>query len=105
MSRQVPVGSIEDLAPGQRKLAFVDGRCIVLFNIDGQIRAIDDSCPHNGASLASGQLEGHILRCPAHGLRFDLTTSCMPGVAGLCLKTFPVQVIDGRMLVAVDSAA
>jgi 3-phenylpropionate/trans-cinnamate dioxygenase ferredoxin subunit len=101
----VPVGSIDELAPGQRKLAFIEGRSIVLFNVDGQVRAIDNSCPHNGASLASGQLDGHLLRCPAHGLRFDLRTGCMPGVEGLCLKTFPVEVVDGRLLVTVDMAA
>src|ERR1700758_56177 len=33
MSRQIPVGVVDELAPGQRKLAFVDGRGIVLFNI------------------------------------------------------------------------
>ena len=43
----------------------------VLFNIDGSVSAPDNSCPHNGASLASGQLEGRLLRCPAHGLRFE----------------------------------
>src|SRR5215831_19249279 len=105
MSHEVPVGSVDELQPGGRKLAFAGGRSIVLFNIEGTVHAIENSCPHNGSSLASGQLDGRILRCPAHGLRFDLTTGCMPGVEGLCLKTFPVQIIDGRVLVAVDPAA
>ncbi|AMO22708.1 Rieske 2Fe-2S domain-containing protein [Ramlibacter solisilvae] len=95
----VPVGSTDELAPGQRKLAFIDGRSIVLFNIDGQLHAIDNSCPHNGASLASGELDGHLLRCPAHGLRFDVKTGCMPGAPSMCLETFPVQVSEGRVLV------
>jgi 3-phenylpropionate/trans-cinnamate dioxygenase ferredoxin subunit len=102
MSRQVPVGSVGELAPGKRKLAFVDGRSIVLFNIEGKVHAIDNSCPHNGASLASGQLEGNVLRCPAHGLRFNVTTGCMPGAGGLCVTTFPVQAVDGRLLVVLD---
>lgn len=105
MSRQIPVGAANALAPGERKLAFVDGRSIVLFNIDGTIHAIDNACPHNGASLASGQLEGHMLRCPAHGLRFDLTTGCMPGAGGLCLTTFPVRAVDGRLMAIVEEPA
>jgi 3-phenylpropionate/trans-cinnamate dioxygenase ferredoxin component len=105
MSRLIPVGKVDELAPGQRKLAFIDGRRIVLFNIDGTIHAIDNSCPHNGASLASGQLQGCVLRCPAHGLRFDLRTGCMPGAGGLSLATFPVRAVDGKLLVSVEGPA
>ena len=104
-SDQIPVGAVDELAPGQRKLAFVDGRSIVLLNIDGTIRALDNACPHNGASLASGQLEGCVLRCPAHGLRFDLRTGCMPGAGGLSLTTFPVRVIDGKLFVSLEVPA
>jgi 3-phenylpropionate/trans-cinnamate dioxygenase ferredoxin subunit len=103
-SRRIAVGSIDELAPGRRKLAFIDGRSICLFNVDGKLHALDNSCPHNGASLASGELDGHLLRCPAHGLRFDVTTGRMAGAGGLCVKTFPVHVVEGRLLVTVDDA-
>jgi 3-phenylpropionate/trans-cinnamate dioxygenase ferredoxin subunit len=105
MSHDVPVGSVDELAPGGRRLAFAGGRSIVLFNIEGTVHAIENSCPHNGASLASGQLDGRILRCPAHGLTFDLTTGCMPGARGLCLTKLPVDVRDGRLVVTVDDPA
>jgi 3-phenylpropionate/trans-cinnamate dioxygenase ferredoxin subunit len=105
MSRHVRVGSLEELPPGRRKLAFVDGRSVELFNIDGAVHAIDNSCPHNGASLANGQLEGRVLRCPAHGLRFDLVTGCMPGAGGLCLKKLSVHVQSGELYVVVDGSA
>jgi 3-phenylpropionate/trans-cinnamate dioxygenase ferredoxin subunit len=102
MSRQISVGSADELAPGQRKLVFVDGRSVVLFNIDGELCAVENSCPHNGASLAGGQIEGRLLRCPAHGLRFDVSTGCMPGKGGLSLATFPVQNVAGRLELTVD---
>jgi 3-phenylpropionate/trans-cinnamate dioxygenase ferredoxin subunit len=102
MSRQIVVGVAAELAPGERKLAFADGRGIVLFNIDGAVHAIDNACPHNGASLASGKLDGCVLRCPAHGLRFDLRTGCMPGVDGLRLTTFPVTTVDSKLVVSLD---
>jgi 3-phenylpropionate/trans-cinnamate dioxygenase ferredoxin component len=103
MSRQVAVASVDELAPGQRKLAFIDGRSIVIFNIAGTIHAIDNSCPHNGASLASGKLDGTVLTCPAHGLRFDLSTGCTRGEHPLCLTTFPVQEVDGKLNVVMDT--
>ena len=102
MSRCIQAGSIDELVPGQRKLVFVDGRSIALFNIDGTFSAIDNSCPHNGASLANGQLEGTLLRCPAHGLRFDVITGCMPGSVGLRVKTLPVRVVEGQLEVVLD---
>ncbi|PYE16671.1 3-phenylpropionate/trans-cinnamate dioxygenase ferredoxin subunit [Paraburkholderia silvatlantica] len=101
MTREVLAGMADELAPGQRKLVFVDGRSIVLFNIEGQLHAIDNACPHNGASLASGPLEGCMVRCPAHGLRFDVRSGCMPGTAGLKLTTFPVRAVEGKLLVSV----
>lgn len=102
--RQVPVAQADELLPGQRKLVFVDGRSIVLFNIDGAIHAIENSCPHNGASLANGRLEGSILQCPAHGLRFDLAKPCEPGSRSLCLRKYPVREDDGSLLLLMDSA-
>ena len=102
MSHEVSVGSLDELTPGGRKLAFVGGRSIVLFNIEGTVHAIENSCPHNGSSLASGKLDGRILQCPAHGLRFDLATGCMPGGGGLCLTKLPVDVRDGRLVLTID---
>ncbi|WP_134143054.1 Rieske 2Fe-2S domain-containing protein [Paraburkholderia sp. BL6665CI2N2] len=102
MSRQIPVGSADELAPGQRKLVFVEGRSVVLLNVDGELCAVDNACPHNGASLAGGQIEGRLLRCPAHGLRFDVATGCMPGKGGLSLVTFPIRNVAGRLELTVD---
>jgi 3-phenylpropionate/trans-cinnamate dioxygenase ferredoxin subunit len=102
MSHDVPVGATDELPVGGRKLAFVDGRSIVLFNIEGTVHAIENSCPHNGASLASGKLEGRVLQCPGHGLRFDVTTGRMAGAAGLCLTKLPVEVREGRLVVTVN---
>lgn len=102
MSHQITVGAADELGPGQRKLIFVDGQSIVLFNIGGAFYAVDNTCPHNGASLASGRLEGCVLRCPAHGLRFDLRTGRMAGTDGLTLTTFPVSDIDGKLIVSFE---
>jgi len=89
--REILVSRTEDLPPGGRKLVFVDGRSMVVFNIDGELHAIDNECPHQGASIAAGKLEGRYLRCPAHGLRIDLVEGRT--VAGaLCLRKYPVEV-------------
>ena len=85
MASNVTVALSGELGAGDRKLVFVNGRSIVLLNIEGGLHAVDNSCPHNGASLASGRLDGNVLQCPAHGLRFDLATGWMPRPGGLWL--------------------
>lgn len=102
MSHLIPIDTVEELPPGTRKLAFVEGRGIVLFNIEGTVYAIENSCPHNGASLAGGQLDGHLLQCPAHGLRFDLSTGCMREADSLCLTMLPVRTTEDEERVYVD---
>jgi 3-phenylpropionate/trans-cinnamate dioxygenase ferredoxin subunit len=103
MSRQIPVASVDELTPGRRKLAFVDGRSVVLFNIEGNVIAIENSCPHNGASLANGQLDGHVLRCPAHGLRFDLRACSEPDAPGLCPTRLKVLQREGHFELLIEN--
>ncbi|NMV36400.1 Rieske (2Fe-2S) protein [Ralstonia insidiosa] len=100
MPRAVSIPATE-LPPGQRRLVFVEGRSLVLFNIDGTVYAIDNTCPHQGASLAGGKLEGTWLQCPAHGLHFDLAAS---DTAALCLKHFPVSTADGMLTVRLEDS-
>lgn len=91
----VPVAFATELSPGQRKIVFVKDKNVVLFNVAGTIHAIENSCPHNGASLASGCIDGTVLRCPAHSLEFDLAVPDEAGTGGLCLHRFPVREIGG----------
>ncbi len=99
MTRFVTVARLADLPPGTSKLVRVDKWEIALFNVDGDVYAIEDSCPHAGASLATGRLRGRTIHCRAHGLHFDLATGCMQGVEGVRASTFPVAIRDGAILV------
>jgi 3-phenylpropionate/trans-cinnamate dioxygenase ferredoxin component len=94
MTRDISIAPGDAPDVGGRMLKFVDGRSVVLFNVEGVIHAIDNSCPHNGASLANGRLDGHILQCPAHGLRFDIVTGCVVGAPGMCLTK--LEVVDQK---------
>ncbi|SAL88615.1 Rieske (2Fe-2S) domain-containing protein [Caballeronia terrestris] len=102
MTRNIPICRVDALNTGSRMLAHVEGRSIALFNIEGVVHAIDNTCPHNGAALASGRLDGHVLQCPAHGLRFDLVSGYLVGAKGLCLNKLSVETIDGTLVAQVD---
>jgi 3-phenylpropionate/trans-cinnamate dioxygenase ferredoxin subunit len=102
MPKFIPIDPVDELPPGKRKIISVDGRSVVIFNIAETVYAIDDSCLHDGASLAIGQLDGRLLHCPAHARRFDLTTGCMRGAGSLCLTTFPVRTAESGVVAHVD---
>lgn len=94
-----PVATLGDLPAGGRKLVRLDGHSLLLFNVDGTVYAVADSCPHAGAWLGSGKLDGCWLRCPAHGMSFDVRTGRMRGADGLTLRAYPVQVQDDAVWV------
>ncbi|WP_311567321.1 Rieske (2Fe-2S) protein [Photobacterium arenosum] len=86
-------------AENERRFITFNGKDIALFNVAGQYHAINDSCPHQGASLCSGRLSGHILQCCAHGLRFDLSTGYMLHSQQVKLECFAVQTRGERVFI------
>ena len=66
----VTVAKLGDIPQGQGQAFAVSGRMVAVFNENGKYSAIDDFCPHMGASLAGGYLEAGIVTCPWHAWRF-----------------------------------
>lgn len=95
---------IEDLPPGEslRIEAGNGTQAVAVFNADGEIHAIDDTCTHQDASLADGWLEGCAVECPLHGACFDLRTGMPSGPpAKKPVRTHRVTVEDGLVHVHV----
>ena len=78
-------------APGMRMLFEAAGHSLALFNVGGQLYVIDDSCPHQGSSLCAGRLDGRVIQCCAHGLRFNLNTGYLLGSTQLRVNRYPVE--------------
>src|SRR5438128_8256493 len=75
-----------ELAVGRAKAFQVNDKTVALFNVDGQFYAIDDACPHRGASLAESIAKNGKVYCSWHLFDFDLKT----GECG-AIPDFPVQ--------------
>jgi len=73
MSEFVTVAKMGEIPVGQGKSCLVGEKLIAVFNVDGRYHAINDLCPHMGASLADGQLDGDVVACPWHGWRYCVT--------------------------------
>ncbi|TAK25996.1 MAG: non-heme iron oxygenase ferredoxin subunit [Chloroflexota bacterium] len=102
MTTFVPVYPEADLPSGAAALVTVDERAIALFNVNGQLFAVSDTCTHDEASLAEGEVFGCVVECPLHGARFDLRTGralSLPAVYPVA--SFPVRVSDGMVEVEI----
>ena len=80
----------------------VEGRDLVLVNVDGQFYALDNRCPHQGGPLGRGKVEDGAIVCPWHGWRWDPRSgrAISPPVDWRALS-YPVVVEDGQVLVRV----
>ena len=110
-------GAVADIPPGSR--VFVDHKesRIAVFNVDGTLVAHRNHCPHHGAPVCTGVVsgtfeasdpqalaygrEGQILTCPWHHWQFDLATGACLTHDRSRLKTYPVTVERGEVLVHV----
>ena len=101
--KRVKIGAADELAPGTGKIFVVGDRKVAVFNIDGDFYAIDDRCPHRGASLGKGTRDGFVVSCPLHKWEFDLRTGQCVGQPGSELRRFEVFVGGDSLLLDVSS--
>jgi nitrite reductase/ring-hydroxylating ferredoxin subunit len=69
MALFVKVARLEDLPPGTGMMVVGPfDKPMALFNVGGEVFAINAVCPHRGGPLANGRLDGHIISSPARGM-------------------------------------
>lgn len=70
---------------------------------EGEFFCTDGLCSHEQVHLADGLVMGHLIECPKHNGQFDYRTGAAKR-APVCinLKTYPVKVAAGRVLVQVS---
>src|SRR5690606_20852883 len=72
------IGFPDDVPAGQVKTFHYFGQDIVLFRTEsGVLSAVDRTCPHLGAHLGGGRVQGECLRCPFHDWAFATDGTCV----------------------------
>ncbi len=104
MPADVEVCPVADLPPGTVKIVRAGQVTVGVYNIDGELFALEDRCSHDDGPLAEGDWEPEegVAVCPRHGARFDIRSGrplTLP--AYLPVETFPVRVEDGIVKVTV----
>jgi nitrite reductase/ring-hydroxylating ferredoxin subunit len=127
---RVVVARVDELPPGERRIVVpFRGRAgIGVFNVGGQLHALRNICPHKSGPLCAGRVvgrvvaaappsgrplddaqhaivgDGELLRCPWHLWEFEIATGRCVADASLRVKTYPVVVEDGWVVVYADVA-
>ena len=103
MERWVAAGRLDDLWEGDTLSVSLDGREVLLWNVEGAVFAYDNSCPHLGNPLWKGRLEEHVLTCAAHEWSFDARTGSGINPEQACLHRYPVRLEGDRILVDMNA--
>jgi len=99
------VARVGDIPEGQGAAFPVDGRMVAIFHEGGQYHAIDDFCPHMGASLAAGHLEQGVVTCPWHAWRFRVCDGTWCDNPRITIPAFEVRVVGDEIQVRVPDAS
>jgi nitrite reductase/ring-hydroxylating ferredoxin subunit len=98
----VKVATVQEVPPGKSKQAKVGNKTLAIFNVNGTFHAIDDTCPHRGAPLWEGEIEGQYITCPWHAATFDITTGAhLSPPARSDVACYKVQVVGDEVQVDV----
>ena len=80
----------------------LEGRMIAIFNEEGKYYAIDDFCPHMGASLAAGHVEDGTVLCPWHAWRFNICDGTWCDNPKLSVAAYEVRVVGDEIQVKIE---
>ena len=96
-----PVARVGDIPAGEGRTYEARGRLVAVF-FDGETySAIDDLCPHMGASLGTGPLRDGVVTCPWHAWRFRLSDGAWCDNPKLRVDVFAVRVVGDTIEVRV----
>jgi nitrite reductase/ring-hydroxylating ferredoxin subunit len=104
---------LNDLPPGRHVIADINGRRVAIINHEGRLHAIRNRCAHQGGPLGEGPVtralvateassweldvacEVRAVRCPWHGLEYNLETGRAIGDPRYRVKVYETRVSDG----------
>jgi 3-phenylpropionate/trans-cinnamate dioxygenase ferredoxin subunit len=99
---ELDVCPADELGPGEMKLVVSGLTSVGVYNLDGELFAIEDRCSHDDGPLCEGEFETDtgVVICPRHGANFDIRTGdALTLPATEPVSTYPVRVVDGMIRV------
>ena len=106
MTEWIEIGTVQAIPRrGARCVTTPAGKIAVFRTQEDQIFAIDNRCPHKNGPLSEGIVHGASVTCPLHNWVFDLTTGKALGADEGQVRTYAIDVVDGRIFIAAEIMA
>lgn len=102
MAEFTTVCRVGDVPEGEGRAFAVGNKLVAVFRDKGQYFALDDVCPHMGASLSGGFVSDGVVTCPWHAWRFRLADGAWADSPRLKTGCFPVHVEGDQVQVLVE---
>jgi nitrite reductase/ring-hydroxylating ferredoxin subunit len=120
--REIDLGPATDFESPGRRLIDVDGTEFAVFHLRGEFSAFENVCTHMGGPACQGKIlprveeairadgtsigmqfssESYNVVCPWHGFEYDIRTGIHVGYPRFKLRSTPVRVVDGNVLVTI----
>ena len=104
MSEWIEIGTIAAIPRrGARCVNTPAGRIAVFRTAEDQVFAIENRCPHKHGPLSEGIVHGASVTCPLHKWVFDLATGKALGADEGQVRTYPIDLVDGRIFMATET--
>jgi nitrite reductase/ring-hydroxylating ferredoxin subunit len=107
------VADTADVEEGKRIIVEVEGRSIGVYRVGGELYALHNRCPHQGAPLCKGPIcgttlpsavyeyeygrSGELVRCPWHGWEFEIKTGKSVFSDKVRTRCYKVQIDEGKV--------
>ncbi|HEX8232167.1 MAG TPA: FAD-dependent oxidoreductase [Caulobacteraceae bacterium] len=92
--------ALERVPPAGVIAGHVEGGPVLLYRLNGELRAIGGACTHYGAPLDEGLVVGETVRCPWHHACFSLRTGeALSAPAFDALSRWKVELVGGMVFV------
>jgi len=100
---KILIGNYSELPEQLGKTVVVGDKEIAVFKLaNGNIKAIENHCPHKGGVLAEGMVSGEHVFCPMHNWKISVDDGQVQAPDEGCVETYQVEVEDDLVYVLVN---
>ena len=100
---EIRVAGTEAVPEGKGIVVNVQGKRLAIFRYQGELFALDETCPHRGGPLHEGPIQEGVVACPWHLWQFNLKTGLSPVNPLSKVQVYKTRVEGNDVFVEVNS--